>query len=90
MCIKISIAPMQPKQIINAIKTDIRSLLFVDLVNCISSEIRSFDSTKSDSVVKASMVFLSVMWTRKVVLNECPFPVVPSESSKYRYVYEVH
>lgn len=74
MWIKISKAAMQPKQIINAIKMDIRSLL---------SDIRSFDSINSDSVVKASRSFSSVMWMRKVVVKECPFPVVPSDSSKH-------
>lgn len=89
MCIKISRTPMQPTLIINVIKTDIRSLLFVDMVTCISSEIQLFDSINSDSVVRISRFCSCVMLTRKVGFKECPSPVVPSDLSKYRDLYEM-
>lgn len=80
---------MQPTQIINAIKTDIRSLLFVDVVTCISFEIHLFDSIDSDSVVRISRYVSSVMLTRKVGLKERPFSVARSNTSKYRDLYEL-
>lgn len=81
MCKKISRTPVQPIQIVNIIKPDIRSALSVDVA--ISFEIQLFDFIDPNLVVKISGFFQSVMLiTRNVCSEECPFPVVSSSLSK--------
>lgn len=59
MCKKISRTPVQPIQIVNIIKPDIRSALSVDVA--ISFDIQLFDFIDPNLVVKISGFFPSVM-----------------------------
>lgn len=59
MCKKISRTPVQPIQIVNSNKPDIRSALSVDVA--ISFEIQLFDFIDPNLVVKISGFFPSVM-----------------------------